>query len=203
MASLIVVTGASKGDYYPLGRRSNVIGRNEALPIQILDGEVSRKHLKIRYDQDTDTYSVVDLNSRHGVLINGAKIADELELADNTYITIGQTTLFFTLKDFEGRENALNHFKKVGERTKGTLPDHPGRFFPCLAVGIYPRFCVLSENLWRTVGTKTLMSADPPVVVDSDLFTFVGIPLVPLAIGNFFIAELVLLMGTIAERFVG
>ena len=125
MASLIVVTGASKGDYYPLGRRSNVIGRNEALPIQILDGEVSRKHLKIRYDQDTDTYSVVDLNSRHGVLINGAKIADELELADNTYITIGQTTLFFTLKDFEGRENALNHFKKVGERTKGTLPDHP------------------------------------------------------------------------------
>lgn len=125
MASLIVVTGAKKGDYYPLGKRSNVIGRDEALPIQILDGEVSRKHLRIGYNQDTETYSAVDLNSRHGVLINGEKITDELELADNTYITIGQTTLFFTLKDFDGRENALDHFKKVGERTKRTLPDHP------------------------------------------------------------------------------
>ena len=121
MASLIVVTGAKKGDYYPLGKRSNVIGRDEALPIQVLDGEVSRKHLRIGYNQDTDTYSAVDLNSRHGVFINGAKIAGEAELADNTYITIGQTTLFFMLKDFEGRQSALSHYKKVGERSKPTL----------------------------------------------------------------------------------
>ena len=37
MASIIVMTGTQKGDYYPLGRRTNVIGRDEALPVQILD----------------------------------------------------------------------------------------------------------------------------------------------------------------------
>jgi pSer/pThr/pTyr-binding forkhead associated (FHA) protein len=124
MASLIVVSGANKDDYYPLGRRSNVIGRNEALPIQILDGEVSRKHLKIAYDREKGTYTAVDMKSRHGVMINGIKITGEAALADNTYITIGQTTLFFTLKDFEGRQSALSHYKKVGERSKPTLPDH-------------------------------------------------------------------------------
>ncbi len=124
MASLIVVNGANKDDYYPLGKRSNVIGRNEALPIQILDGEVSRKHLKIAYDREKGTYTAVDMKSRHGVMINGIKITGEAALADNTYITIGQTTLFFTLKDFEGRQSALSHYKKVGERSKPTLPDH-------------------------------------------------------------------------------
>ncbi len=124
MASLIVVNGANKDDYYPLGKRSNVIGRGEALPIQILDGEVSRKHLKIAYDKEKGTYTAVDMKSRHGVMINGIKITGQAELADNTYITIGRTTLFFTLKDFEGRESALSHYKKVGERSKPTLPDH-------------------------------------------------------------------------------
>ncbi len=124
MASLIVATGIKKDDYYPLGQRSNLIGRDEALPIQVLDGEVSRKHLKIAYDGEKGTYTAVDMNSRHGVMINGIRIVGEVELADNTYITIGHTTLFFMLKDFEGRQSALSHFKKVGERSKPTLPGH-------------------------------------------------------------------------------
>ena len=31
MASMIVMTGPQKDDYYPLGRRTNVVGRDEAL----------------------------------------------------------------------------------------------------------------------------------------------------------------------------
>lgn len=56
MASLIVTSGKHEGDYYPLGRRTNVIGRDEALPIQVLDNMVSRKHLQIRYDEKTGKY---------------------------------------------------------------------------------------------------------------------------------------------------
>ena len=52
MASIIVTSGEHKGEYLPLGRRTNVIGRAEALPMQILDDMVSRKHLRIRYDED-------------------------------------------------------------------------------------------------------------------------------------------------------
>ncbi|MFH1883070.1 MAG: FHA domain-containing protein, partial [Planctomycetota bacterium] len=80
MASIIVMTGPKQGDYYPLGHRTNVIGRDEALPIQILDEHISRKHMKIRFEKDEDKYYAVDMGSKHGVLINGIKISDETAL---------------------------------------------------------------------------------------------------------------------------
>lgn len=123
MASIIVLTGKQEGDYYPLGHRTNVIGRDEALPVQILDKQVSRKHMKIRYDVDKDKYYAVDMSSKHGVFINSRKIDKEAALVEGDYITIGNTSIFFTLKDFDDRESALSHFKKVGERTDTTLDD--------------------------------------------------------------------------------
>ena len=120
MASIIVATGKQKGDYYPLGRRTNVIGRDEAVPIQILDEHVSRKHLQLRFDKDKGQYYALDMKSKHGVLINDIKIEKETVLNDGDYITIGATILFFTLKDFADRESALSHYKKVGERSRPT-----------------------------------------------------------------------------------
>ncbi len=125
MASIIVVSGFDKGDYYPLGQRTNVIGRDEAVPIQIVDRNISRKHMQIRYDKETGEYSALDMKSKHGVFIKGVKIGNETTLTDNDYIRIGQTTLLFTLKDFDDRENALLHFKKVGERQHPTMTN-PG-----------------------------------------------------------------------------
>ena len=120
MASIIVATGPQKGDYYPLGHRTNVIGRDEAVPIQILDEHVSRKHMQIRFDKDNGQYYALDMKSKLGVFVNGNKIANETALTDGDQIGIGQTTLLFTLKDFEDRESALSHFKKVGERIRPT-----------------------------------------------------------------------------------
>ena len=120
MASIIVVNGKNKGDYYPLGRRTTVIGRDEALPIQILDSKVSRKHMQIRFNAD-ENFTALDMSSKHGVFVNGDKITNEIELKDNDYITIGTTTLMFTLKDFDSRENALLHYKKVGQRNLPTI----------------------------------------------------------------------------------
>lgn len=121
MASVIVTSGANKGDYYPLGQRTSVIGRDEAVPIQIIDRKVSRKHMKIRFEEGK--YYAVDMESKHGVFVNGIKIKNEMVLADNDYILIGKTILLFTLKDFDDRENALHHFKKVGERRRPTITD--------------------------------------------------------------------------------
>jgi pSer/pThr/pTyr-binding forkhead associated (FHA) protein len=120
MASIFVMTGDKKGDYYPLGRRTNVIGRDEALLIQILDDRVSRKHMRIGFDADTGRHYVADMHSRHGVFVNGNKITDETVLNDGDYITIGGTSLLFTEKDFDDHESALSHFKKVGERERPT-----------------------------------------------------------------------------------
>jgi pSer/pThr/pTyr-binding forkhead associated (FHA) protein len=120
MASLIVLDGPQKDSYYPLGHRTNVIGRDEALMIQILDDRVSRKHLQIKYDKDKDGYHALDMNSKHGVFINGNKIKDETRLVDGDYITIGAITLWFTVGDFPDKESALSHYKKVGERSRPT-----------------------------------------------------------------------------------
>ena len=121
MASIIIMSGPKKGDYYPLGQRTNVIGRDEALLIQILDEHVSRKHLQIHFDKDKGQYLALDMKSKHGVFINGGKINNETALADGDQIYIGQTDLLFTEKDFIDRESALSHFKKVGERFRPTM----------------------------------------------------------------------------------
>ena len=120
MASIIVMSGPKKGDYYPLGHRTNVVGRDEAVPIQILDEHVSRKHMQIRFDKDKKQYYVLDMKSRHGVFINDSKIDEEAVLVDGDQIRIGEITLLFTDKDFTNRESALSHFKKAGERQHPT-----------------------------------------------------------------------------------
>jgi pSer/pThr/pTyr-binding forkhead associated (FHA) protein len=120
MASLFIISGDQKGDYYPLGTRTNVIGRDEALPIQVLDDSVSRKHLQIRYDKQKGQHLALDMKSKHGVFINDIKITEETALVDGDEILIGQTTLLFTEKNFEDWESALSHFKKVGERMRPT-----------------------------------------------------------------------------------
>jgi pSer/pThr/pTyr-binding forkhead associated (FHA) protein len=121
MASIIVTSGEHKGEYLPLGRRTNVIGRAEALPMQILDDMVSRKHLRIRYDENTNEHYAEDMNSKHGVLINNRKVTVQAVLKDGDEIRIGQTTLLYTEKDFDNSESALSHFKKVGERQRPTM----------------------------------------------------------------------------------
>jgi len=121
MASIIVISGEQKGEYLPLGRRTNVIGRAEALPMQILDDMVSRKHLRIWYDENTNEHSAEDMNSKHGVIINNRKITEQTTLREGDQIRIGQTTLLFTEKDFDDRESALEHYKKAGERQRPTM----------------------------------------------------------------------------------
>jgi pSer/pThr/pTyr-binding forkhead associated (FHA) protein len=120
MASIIVTSGDQKGEYLPLGRRTTVIGRAEVLPMQILDDLVSRKHLRIRYDENTSGYDAEDMDSKHGVFINNQKITEWTTLSEGDQILIGQTTLLFTEKDFDDRESALAHYKKVGERQRPT-----------------------------------------------------------------------------------
>ncbi|MCP4609271.1 MAG: FHA domain-containing protein [Planctomycetes bacterium] len=122
MASIIVMSGNHKGNYYPLGRRTTVIGRDEALLIQILDDGVSRKHVQIYFDKDTGKYFALDMKSKNGVFVNNNKINDETSLMDGDHIRLGETVLFFTQKDFPNSEDAMSHFKKVGQRANMTKP---------------------------------------------------------------------------------
>jgi len=121
MASVIITSGEQKGEYLPLGRRINVIGRAESLPMQILDDMVSRKHLRIRYEENTKQHFAEDMESKHGVLINNRKITELTPLKEGDLIVIGQTTLMYTEKDFDSSESALEHYKRAGERQRPTI----------------------------------------------------------------------------------
>jgi pSer/pThr/pTyr-binding forkhead associated (FHA) protein len=121
MASIIVISGDQKGEFLPLGKRTSVIGRAENLPLQILGSLVSRKHLRIFFDQNANKYYAEDLKSKHGVFINTHKIADAIVLSDGDEILIGDVMLLFTDQDFDDRESALTHYKKYGEQKRTTL----------------------------------------------------------------------------------
>ena len=123
MASIIVTSGNQKGEYLPLGRRTSVIGRDEALSLQILDRLVSRKHLRISLDKTTNRFRTEDMKSKHGVSVNGHKISGLTTLSDGDEILIGNTSLLFTDEDFDDRESALSHYKERGERDRRTVGD--------------------------------------------------------------------------------
>ena len=121
MASLIIISGSGEGNYYPLGRRTNVVGRDEALPIQLLDQRVSRKHLQVHYDKEHDRYVAKDMGSRHGTVVNGRRIHSEVVLADEDVMVLGETTLMFTASDFPDQASALAFHKTAGQRVRATM----------------------------------------------------------------------------------
>jgi S-DNA-T family DNA segregation ATPase FtsK/SpoIIIE len=120
MASLIVVSGPNEGDYYPLGKRTIVVGRDEGCPIQITDERVSRKHLQLRVGAG-ETHVAFDMNSANGTRINGRQVSTEVELEDNDEIEIGNSKLVYTSGDFPDRESAFDHWKQRGHRSRPTM----------------------------------------------------------------------------------
>ncbi len=128
MASIIITTGNQAGEFLPLGRRISVIGRAENLPLQIRDDLISRKHLRIRFDEETGDYFAEDMGSHNGVYINNRRIEEKTRLAEGDMILIGATVLMFTHKDFDDKDSALLHYKKAGEQMRVT--QYPGKTPP-------------------------------------------------------------------------
>lgn len=121
MASLIVVSGPQKGDYYPLPKETTVVGRDASCPIQIVDERISRVHLQLRFAEDNETYFAEDLKSANGVAVNGRSLGAESELVNGDLIELGDSGLMYFTKDFPDREGAWDYYKLAGERSKPTL----------------------------------------------------------------------------------
>ena len=122
MPSLIIVSGPSEGSYYPVGKRTLIVGRDEACPIQVLDELISRKHIQIRCDgSDSEKHVVTDMKSANGMYVNGRKIDGEIVLADADMIEIGKTQIVYYTNDFSDRESAFSAYKQRGQKFKNTL----------------------------------------------------------------------------------
>jgi pSer/pThr/pTyr-binding forkhead associated (FHA) protein len=121
MASILIVAGPNEGDYYPMKKRTLVIGRDEGAAIQITDQRISRKHLQIRFDDAKNQYLALDMKSANGTLINGRGVSVETPLVDGDEIMIGSSKLVFSTTEFADRESAFANWKQRGERSKPTI----------------------------------------------------------------------------------
>jgi len=86
-ATLTVKQGLEPGRVYELDGRAVHLGRATDNDIQLQDGEVSRRHCQIRWEDNS--YVVEDLGSSNGTAVNGADVklarlgsGDQLQLGD-------------------------------------------------------------------------------------------------------------------------
>ena len=122
MASILIVSGSSEGDFYLLGREPVTVGRGDGCHIQIVDDSVSRRHLQIHPGpEEVGAYVAQDLESANGTLVNERPITGDTPLADGDVIEIGQTELMFSSVDFADRETAFQHYRRRGEGAKSTI----------------------------------------------------------------------------------
>lgn len=121
MPSILVVSGPSEGLYYPLGKRTTVIGRDESATLQVVDERVSRKHVQIRFEETTGKYHVLDMKSSNGMYVNGRKVVTDLELVDNDEIQIGNSKLVFSDAEFPDKVSAMNAYKQRGQKMRPTI----------------------------------------------------------------------------------
>ncbi|HLK99279.1 MAG TPA: FHA domain-containing protein [Myxococcaceae bacterium] len=91
---LLVTGGPKSGEEFNLEDGEYVVGRSTENPICIADTSVSRKHIILRLVGNG--WTVSDLGSGNGTLVNGEPIADETVLSNGDVITMGDTEVTFT-----------------------------------------------------------------------------------------------------------
>lgn len=101
--ALSLMLGLDDGLVVPLGRESPegalVLGRGEEAEVRLLDGSVSSKHARVRWDGWKREAWISDLGSTNGTLINGQSIgAQEVLLIESNVVSLGDETAFLFLK---------------------------------------------------------------------------------------------------------
>ncbi len=90
----IVVFGPDGTKSYQLTEKITTIGRSPANTIPIDDSAASRKHCMIKREPE-DTFTLVDMGSANGTLVNGERVQKEHVLETEDRIKIGKTILIF------------------------------------------------------------------------------------------------------------
>ncbi len=96
MAWLRILSGHGEGATFDLGQRTFTLGRSPGNLVQVVAPDISRRHCQFRWDGSR--YTIQDLNSENGVLVNGLRVGEQV-LADGDRIAIGETVLQFRADD--------------------------------------------------------------------------------------------------------
>ena len=74
MAKLVCTSGPTAGHDCPLSKDVTTLGRQSSCDVQIMDHMASRQHCQVR--KDGKLYTLVDLGSRNGTMLNGKKVSE-------------------------------------------------------------------------------------------------------------------------------
>jgi pSer/pThr/pTyr-binding forkhead associated (FHA) protein len=121
MATIVVTAGPSEGQSFPLETSRLVsVGRDDQCSIQLLDEQISRRHLQIRFDPDEDQHYAVDMRSANGVYVNGGRVTEDRPLEEGDIILIGQSELRYTRDEVDDIDMAIEQYRKKDEWKRGT-----------------------------------------------------------------------------------
>jgi serine/threonine protein kinase len=122
MPKLVCQAGPNAGHEYPLNKDVTILGRQSSCDVQVQDDMSSRAHCQLR--RDGQLYSLVDLGSRNGTLLNGKKVSERL-LSFGDIIRIGKVEYLLVKepKDLELKD-LLSKYEiqeKLGEGGMGIV----------------------------------------------------------------------------------
>lgn len=93
--TLVVMSGSAVGQRHRLTGNA-VLGRDPSAEVVLTDAGVSWRHARI--EDRGDEWSVVDLGSTNGTLVNGQRVTEQ-RLAHGDKVVLGRTVLRFELQD--------------------------------------------------------------------------------------------------------
>lgn len=85
---LVVRSGPTPGKIFPIMKTEVIIGRDSSADILVNDAEVSRHHAVIKFN--ANGYSIEDLGSTNGTVINGQRITGPHMIMGGELISLGE-----------------------------------------------------------------------------------------------------------------
>lgn len=92
---LVGLTGASRGESYPVRIGRNVLGRDRRSDIVITDDQASSHHADLVFRPEERRYILMDHNSTNGTYVNEIEIEPRRDLVGRDVIRIGAQKFLF------------------------------------------------------------------------------------------------------------
>lgn len=96
VAWLVGLTGASRGESYPVRMGRNVIGRDRRSDVVVGDDQASAHHADLVFRPEERRFILMDHNSTNGTYVNETEIEPRRDLLPKDIIRIGSQKFLFT-----------------------------------------------------------------------------------------------------------
>ena len=96
-AYLTIIHGVNVGEMRAIDRPNIILGRGADADLRLSDDGVSREHAVV--ETLVTGFTVKDLGSRNGTLVNGERIAAVRQLEDGDQLQLGETVVKFSYHD--------------------------------------------------------------------------------------------------------